>query len=58
MLEEVADLPWSALYALEFQAYYGAAGFLLAAKEVRKRSLLALLLVGLQPPGPAGTVSL
>jgi hypothetical protein len=33
MLEEVDDLPWSALYALEFLAYFGVAGFLLAAKR-------------------------
>jgi hypothetical protein len=33
MLEEVADHPWLAPYALEFLAYFGAAGFLLAAKR-------------------------
>ncbi len=33
MLGEVADLPWSAPYALKFLAYFGAAGFLLVAKR-------------------------
>jgi hypothetical protein len=33
MLEEVADLPWSASYALKFLSYFGATGFLLAAKR-------------------------
>jgi hypothetical protein len=33
MLEAVADLPRSVPYALQFLAYFGAAGFLLAAKR-------------------------
>jgi hypothetical protein len=33
MLEEVASLPWSVSYGLEFLAYFEAAGFLLIAKR-------------------------
>jgi hypothetical protein len=46
MLEEVADLPSSAPYALEFLAYFGAASFLLVAKwSGGTRCLLYSLLV-------------
>jgi hypothetical protein len=50
MLGEVADLLWSAPYALEFLAYFGAAGFLLAAKRSEgARCLLYSLWVFLAP---------
>jgi hypothetical protein len=34
MLDKVAYLPWSALYALQVMAYFGAAGFLLVANRL------------------------
>jgi hypothetical protein len=50
MLGGVADLPWSAPYALEFLAYFGAAGFLLTAKRSEGARCLLYSLWVFGPP--------